>query len=96
MCATSDVPGGAVNLLTGRRDELVPHLADHREVSAISAAGVTADQRQRLERGAAENVKRVTVVDRSPAQWYDEPLCESPWTIEPFTEIKTIWHPSAM
>jgi acyl-CoA reductase-like NAD-dependent aldehyde dehydrogenase len=81
--ATSDVPGGAVNILTGLRDELAPWLAGHMDVNAIDvtgADGAVAD----LQRLAAENVKRVV---RSTAD------AQSPWEIESFLELKTVWHP---
>jgi acyl-CoA reductase-like NAD-dependent aldehyde dehydrogenase len=81
--ATSDVPGGAVNILTGFRDELAPWLAGHMDVNAIDltgADGTVAD----LQRAAADNVKRVV---RSTAD------AQSPWEIEAFLELKTVWHP---
>jgi acyl-CoA reductase-like NAD-dependent aldehyde dehydrogenase len=93
VCATSDVPPGAVNLLTGLRDELVPVLASHRDIDAIHAAGVSPEHAQILRAGAAENVKRVTVRDK--VDWLDAEACHSPWWIEPLVEMKTIWHPSA-
>lgn len=106
VLATSDVPAGIVNLLTGDRAELLPVIAGHRDIDAIHAAGVTAEQRQVLREGAAENIKRVTVREsvakaarssKSAAviDFYDDETCESPWWIEPFVEMKTIWHPSA-
>ena len=81
--ATSDVPGGVVNLLTGHRDELAPWLASHMDVNAIDitgADGMSAD----LERAAADNVKRVVRGD---------PDTQSPWEIASFLELKTVWHP---
>jgi acyl-CoA reductase-like NAD-dependent aldehyde dehydrogenase len=81
--ATSDVPGGAVNLLTGRRSELAPWLASHMDVNAIDITGADGDSPD-LERAAAENVKRVV---RS------KPDSQSPWEIESFLELKTVWHP---
>jgi acyl-CoA reductase-like NAD-dependent aldehyde dehydrogenase len=95
VCATSDVPAGAINILTAKRGELLEHVAQHREVNAIAAANVGAEPTRVLRRGAAENIKRVHVVKRSGDQWLDADECESPWTIEPFVEMKTIWHPSA-
>ncbi|HVU65240.1 MAG TPA: aldehyde dehydrogenase family protein [Phycisphaerales bacterium] len=108
VMATSDVPGGVVNLLTGDRAELIPIVAGHRDIDAIHAAGVTPEQRLALREGAAENVKRVTVRDLAgktnrpmkkgsarPIDLFDAEACESPWWIEPFVEMKTIWHPSA-
>ncbi|MCC7387370.1 MAG: aldehyde dehydrogenase family protein [Phycisphaerales bacterium] len=103
--ATSDMPGGVINILTGFRDELVPHFASHREIAAIHAAGVTPEQRKTLELGAAENLKRVTVrssdgatkrrSDEGGFDWFDDERCEGPQWIEPFVEFKTIWHPSS-
>jgi acyl-CoA reductase-like NAD-dependent aldehyde dehydrogenase len=81
--ATSDVPGGAVNLLTGHTDELAPWLASHMDVNALDltgADGAAAD----LERAAADNVKRVV---RGAAD------AQSPWEIASFLELKTVWHP---
>jgi acyl-CoA reductase-like NAD-dependent aldehyde dehydrogenase len=81
--ATSDVPGGAVNLLTGRRSELAPWLAAHMDVNAIDLTGADGDSPD-LERAAADNVKRVV---RSNAD------AQSPWEIASFLELKTVWHP---
>ncbi len=81
--ATSDVPGGVVNLLTGQRDELAPWLASHMDVNAIDitgADGMSAD----LERASADNVKRVVRGDADS---------QSPWEIAAFLELKTVWHP---
>jgi acyl-CoA reductase-like NAD-dependent aldehyde dehydrogenase len=94
VCATSDVPAGVVNLLTGYRAELLEHFASHREIDAIHAANVTLDEARTLRLGAAENVKRVKVRDVSPDEWFDAGACQNPWWIEPFVEMKTIWHPS--
>jgi acyl-CoA reductase-like NAD-dependent aldehyde dehydrogenase len=81
--ATSDVPGGAVNILTGFRDELAPWLAGHMDVNAIDLTGADGTVAE-LERLAAENVKRIV---RSTAD------AQSPWEIERFLELKTVWHP---
>jgi len=80
VLATSDVPGGVVNILTGRRDELAPHLASHLDVDALDLDRGDAE----LERAAAENVKRV-VLGRGDVQ--------SPYEISSFLELKTVWHP---
>ena len=96
VCATSDVPAGVVNLLTGQRAELLEQFASHRDVDGISAASCSADEKRALELGAAENLKRVHVLTLDEEQdWYDAAERESPDTIESFVEIKTIWHPSA-
>ena len=83
VLATSDVPGGVVNLLTGFREELAPWLAGHMDVNALDLAGADG-QVEELERLAAENVKRVV---RGAA---DD---QSPWEIASFLELKTVWHP---
>lgn len=95
VCATSDIPRGVVNILTTKRGELIEHIASHRELNAVSAANLTKMQQTDLEAGAAENLKRVRVIRRRQEEWCDADLCESPWEIEPFVEMKTIWHPSA-
>jgi acyl-CoA reductase-like NAD-dependent aldehyde dehydrogenase len=81
--ATSDVPGGVVNILTGLKAELAPWLASHMDVNALDLAGVDGAAPD-LERAAAENVKRVV---RGAA---DE---QSLWEIAAFLELKTVWHP---
>ncbi len=80
--ATSDVPGGVVNVLTGLREEIAPVLAGHMDVNAIDLTGADGSTAE-LERLAADNVKRVV---RSR----DE---QSPWEIASFLELKTVWHP---
>ena len=92
VCATSDVPAGVINILTGLRPELLPWIADHRDIDAIHAANLTEEEGLILRRGSIENIKRVRV--REVPDWYDEAECESAWWIEPFVEMKTIWHPS--
>ncbi|HSK14633.1 MAG TPA: aldehyde dehydrogenase family protein [Gaiellaceae bacterium] len=82
VLATSDVPGGVVNVLTGRRAELAPVLAAHMDVNALDLAGAE-DGAEELERLAAENVKRV--VRNGEGQ--------SPWHAAAFLELKTVWHP---
>src|SRR3954447_2873060 len=81
--ATSDVPGGVVNLLTGHRAELAPWLAAHMDVNAIDLTGADG-LRGDLETAAAENVKRV-VVGKADSQ--------SLYEISAFLELKTVWHP---
>ena len=83
VLATSDVPGGVVNLLTGQRAELAPWLAAHMDVNAIDLTGADG-LRADLEQAAAENVKRV-VLGAADAQ--------SLYEISAFLELKTVWHP---
>jgi acyl-CoA reductase-like NAD-dependent aldehyde dehydrogenase len=81
--ATSDVPGGVVNILTGRRSELAPVLAAHMDVNAMDVGGADGLAAE-LERVAAENVKRVV---------HGQPDTQSLWEISAFLELKTVWHP---
>jgi acyl-CoA reductase-like NAD-dependent aldehyde dehydrogenase len=90
VLATSDLPAGVVNLISGRRDELAPHLARHMDVNAIADACGDAALSKSIAEDAAVNVKRVrryAIRDyyREDAQGLD--------FIEAFTEIKTTWHP---
>jgi acyl-CoA reductase-like NAD-dependent aldehyde dehydrogenase len=86
--ATSDVPGGVVNLLTGYRKEIAPVLASHMDVNAIDICGADGPSSNglgpELERLAADNVKRVVL---------GKPDVQSPWEISSFLELKTVWHP---
>lgn len=90
--ATSDLPAGVVNILTGVREELTPHFASHRDIDAIHAANIEPALAQALREGVAENLKRVTVRDR--VEFFDG-SCESPEWIEAFVNFKTLWHPGA-
>jgi acyl-CoA reductase-like NAD-dependent aldehyde dehydrogenase len=90
VLATSDVPGGVVNVLTGSTAELVPWLAGHMDVNAIDATGVPEDLRADVERLAAENVKRV---HRAPDVDPFAEEAQSPYEIAAFLEMKTVWHP---
>jgi acyl-CoA reductase-like NAD-dependent aldehyde dehydrogenase len=83
VLATSDVPGGVVNLLTGYRSELAPVLAGHMDVDALDLAGADGEVAE-LEQLAADNVKRVV---RGSAD------SQSPWEVAAFLELKTVWHP---
>ena len=78
--ATSDVPGGVVNVLTGYRSELAPWLAAHVDVNALDLPDVDAE----LERAAADSVKRVH---------HAAPDAQTPWEVAAFLELKTVWHP---
>jgi acyl-CoA reductase-like NAD-dependent aldehyde dehydrogenase len=95
VIATSDVPGGVVNLITGLRHELVGHLAGHMDVNALDAFGAAVEERAALEEVAVENVKRFA---RPPAGGLDRydwlaDSAQSPYLIGEFVEIKTVWHP---
>jgi acyl-CoA reductase-like NAD-dependent aldehyde dehydrogenase len=88
--ATSDVPGGVVNILTGHTAELVPWLAAHMDVNAIDATGVPDELFADVERAAGDNVKRVVRardVDPFAAE------AQSPYDVTALMEFKTVWHP---
>jgi acyl-CoA reductase-like NAD-dependent aldehyde dehydrogenase len=95
VLATSDLPGGVVNLLTGRPAEIAPWLASHMDVNAIDLTGIgDLELATELETAAAENLKRVV---RPPADAGDR---EPDWSADPgldrlraYLETKTVWHP---
>jgi acyl-CoA reductase-like NAD-dependent aldehyde dehydrogenase len=87
VLATSDLPGGVVNVLTGRVAELAPVLAAHMDVNAIDLTGVPVPDRAALARLAAQNVKRVFAADDD---WAAPP---GPGRMQAFLEVKTVWHP---
>lgn len=84
--ATSDVPAGVVNIITGFATELIPVLAAHLDVDAIDVSGVDADSLREVETAAAENVKRIV---RPGAE-------RSPYEVTAFQEMKTVWHPKGL
>ena len=97
VLATSDVPAGVVNLLTGRKAELVPVLASHVDVDAIDTWGIAPAGQADVESSAADSVKRVArrprgVVDER-FDWTDDRAAQRPEWIAAFLEMKTVWHP---
>ena len=90
VLATSDVPAGVVNVLTGLTRELVPWLAGHMDVNAIDVTGVPDDLLKQVEELAAGNVKRV---HRAPEVDPFSPGAQSPYEITALMEMKTVWHP---
>jgi acyl-CoA reductase-like NAD-dependent aldehyde dehydrogenase len=92
VLATSDVPGGVINVLTGYAAELTPWLAGHMDVNAIDITGVPENARSEVERLGAENVKRVIRPARRETDWFSEEA-QSPYAVTAFMEMKTVWHP---
>jgi acyl-CoA reductase-like NAD-dependent aldehyde dehydrogenase len=92
VLATSDVPGGVVNLLTGRLADTAPWLAARMDVNAIDLTGVAGDHEQAtaLEEAAAENLKRVLRAPDSEPDWTLAPGTDR---MTAFLETKTVWHP---
>ena len=92
MLATSDLPGGVVNLLTGLRRELLPTFATHAHLRAVSAVA-DAEERRTLALGAVESVKRTFFLKaEEPQDWFAE-SAQSLYFIRPLLEFKTTWHP---
>jgi acyl-CoA reductase-like NAD-dependent aldehyde dehydrogenase len=92
VLATSDVPGGVVNILTGKLSNTAPTLAAHMDVNAIDLTGLAGEMEQaaELEEAAAENLKRVLRAPDAEPDWTLEPGIERMTT---FLETKTVWHP---
>jgi acyl-CoA reductase-like NAD-dependent aldehyde dehydrogenase len=89
VMATSDVPGGVVNILTGSASEIGPWLASHLDVNAIDLCGVEdPDEARDLEAAAAENLKRVR--RPAPEDWLESPGLSR---LTQYLELKTVWHP---
>jgi acyl-CoA reductase-like NAD-dependent aldehyde dehydrogenase len=90
VVATSDVPAGVINILTGRISELALHLAAHEDVNALDLTGADAELRKSLEEAAAETVKRVYIPKGVP----DFTAAPGTTRMRAFLEIKTVWHPT--
>ena len=98
VLATSDVPGGVINLITGRTSEVAPWLASHQDVNAIDLTGAAdADSLAwaDLERAAAENVKRVLRPAGNGAEAIEPDWSGTPdlARMKAYLETKTVWHP---
>jgi acyl-CoA reductase-like NAD-dependent aldehyde dehydrogenase len=94
VLATSDLPGGVVNLVTGRVAETAPWLAGHLDVNGLDLTGVAdADLATALERDAAENLKRVRRPVEVPVDWFAEPGMDR---MTAYLETKTVWHPKGV
>lgn len=92
IIATSDLPGGVVNILAGDRAELAPHFASHMDVNAIVDGSGDEATGRALQRGGALNVKRYVRRDVKAAEW-GKPDLENPYWILDTVEMKTAWHP---
>ena len=87
----ADIPAGVVNLLSGRRAELAPAVAGHRDVNAIIDAGGDGELAAELDRLAAETIKRVR--HQPAATSYDDAVADALERLEAVSELKTAWHP---
>lgn len=90
MLATSDLPGGVVNLLTGDRKDFLSTFASHEHIRALAAVA-TKEEAITLQQGSAESVKRVKLHDPK-TDWFSDKH-DSAWAIRDFVEAKTVWHP---
>jgi len=92
VLATSDVPGGVVNILTGDAASVGPWLASHMDVNAIDLTGLAGDpeQAQALEVAAADNLKRVRRAPAAEPDWDADPGLDRMTDV---LETKTVWHP---
>lgn len=90
---SSDVPGGVVNILTGKNEELLPHASPHLDVNAIWYTDIKSELAVQIQQDAALNVKRI--VTANPKKWTHDDA-QSPYWIQEFQEIKTTWHPIGM
>ncbi len=88
MLATSDLPGGVVNILSGRTAELGAPLAAHQDVNALDLAGADEELATELEKAAADNLKRV--LRPAAVNWAADP---GTGRLLGFLETKTVWHP---
>jgi acyl-CoA reductase-like NAD-dependent aldehyde dehydrogenase len=92
VLATSDVPGGVINVLTGRTAEIAPWLASHMDVNAIDLTGAPGDLADDLAVAAADSLKRVVRPRREDEDWTAVPGLERMLT---YLETKTVWHPAS-
>jgi acyl-CoA reductase-like NAD-dependent aldehyde dehydrogenase len=90
ILVTSDLPGGVVNILTGKRAELVPHIATHMDVNAIVDSAGDSEISAKLQAGVATNLKRYA--SHNAADWFSG-KAEDPYWILDTIEFKTAWHP---
>ncbi|MCH2135222.1 MAG: aldehyde dehydrogenase family protein [Phycisphaerales bacterium] len=97
MLAVSDVPPGAVNILTGPREELLEPLGGHGAVHLVLGSGLAKGERTTLRHAAADSILRpVICLDLDEAGFHDDAQAASPWLLEGLVDFKTIWHPAAI
>ncbi len=82
VLATSDLPAGVINILTGKKDELAPWMASHMDIDGMDITGISAKNESELRRAGAENLKRIFTFKKA-----------EPARILAFMEVKTVWHP---
>jgi len=90
VLATSDLPGGVVNILTGSQSELLDVFATHMDINAVACHGVSSQVRSIIQQQASLNVRRPVFYDDRKATLKQ---VQNPYRVMDFTEIKTTWHP---
>ncbi|MBK9332501.1 MAG: aldehyde dehydrogenase family protein [Ignavibacteria bacterium] len=95
VIATSDFPAGVINILTGKKIELTPHLAGHFDVNAIDVCADKNTDKKALQELCANNVKRFNFI-KNDHDWYNDSENENLKEIEKFSELKTVWHTIGM
>ena len=90
VIATSDIPAGVINILTGKKSELIPHLAGHMDVNSFDYADSNLQYKKDVQSACALNIKRF--VFSSWKDWFNDAECEQLKQIQNFTELKTVWH----
>jgi len=88
---SSDVPGGVVNILTGKRKELISHMASHMDINTMIYCGKDVDDIKLINELASNNIKRTVFYKKT--DWFNK-NSESPYFIEKTQEVKTTWHPT--
>ena len=92
MLATSDLPGGVINLLTGKREDILPTFATHEHIRGVLAVA-SPEERKSIQSGAAESVKRTKMIpSEKPYDWLSGEA-QGLYQIRDFVEMKTTWHP---
>jgi acyl-CoA reductase-like NAD-dependent aldehyde dehydrogenase len=92
ILATSDLPGGVINILSGKHGELIPHLAGHMDINAIVNGAAGEETHRSLQNGTAINMKRYARRALAAEDWFS-PLGEDAYWILDTIEFKTAWHP---
>lgn len=93
IAATSDIPGGVINILTGSKKELIPHLASHMDVNAFDYAESNTAFKKEVMAACANNVKRfIYFALKDKNDYYNDDKNENIMQVQNFTELKTVWH----
>lgn len=97
IAATSDIPGGVINILTGSKKELIPHLASHMDVNAFDYAESNTAFKKEVMTACANNVKRfIYSAFKDKKDYYNDDKNENILQVQNFTELKTVWHTMGM